>query len=150
MRIREIMTPNVKVLAPADSLQQAACRMRDENIGSLPVASGDRLVGYVTDRDLVVRGMAAGKDLSAPVQEVMTERLLYCFDDESVDEVADNMARNQVRRLPVLTCEKRLCGIVSLGDLAVKGDDKAAEEALSEIFRIRALTGWSARRFPHP
>ena len=133
MRIREIMTPNVKLLGPTDSLQHAACRMRDENIGSLPVASGDRLVGYVTDRDLVVRGMAAGKDLSAPVEEVMTERLLYCFDDDTIDNVAENMARNQVRRLAVLNREKRLCGIVSLGDLAVKGDDEAAEDALTEI-----------------
>ena len=133
MHIRKIMTSDVKLLAPADSIQQAACRMRDENIGSLPVASGDRLVGYVTDRDPVVRGLAAGKDLSAPIQEVMTERVLYCFDDDSVDEAADNMARNQVRRLPVLTREKRLCGIVSLGDLAVKGDEESAEEALSEI-----------------
>ena len=133
MRIADIMTTDVRLLAPEDSIQQAACRMRDEGIGSLPVASGDRLVGYVTDRDLVVRGMAAGKDLSAPIQEVMTERLLYCYEDESVEEAAEKMAKNQVRRLPVMTREKLLCGIVSLGDLAIKGDDEAAEEALTEI-----------------
>ena len=133
MRIAEIMTAEVKLLAPDHSIQQAACRMRDEDIGSLPVASGDRLVGYVTDRDLVIRGIAAGKDMSAPVREVMTERLLYCFEDDTVDDVAENMAKNQVRRLPVLTRAKRLCGIVSLGDLAVEGNDEAAEEALTEI-----------------
>jgi CBS domain-containing protein len=133
MRIAEIMTGDVKLLAPEDSIQHAACRMRDENIGSLPVASGDRLVGYVTDRDLVVRGMAAGKDLSTAVREIMSGRLLYCFDDDSVEDVAENMAKNQVRRLPVLTREKRLCGIVSLGDLAVRGDGDAAEGALTEI-----------------
>jgi CBS domain-containing protein len=133
MRIADIMTTDVRLLAPEDSIQQAACRMRDEGIGSLPVASGDRLVGYVTDRDLVVRGLAAGKDSSAPIQEVMTERLLYCYEDESVEEAAEKMAKNQVRRLPVMTREKLLCGIVSLGDLAIKGDDEAAEEALTEI-----------------
>jgi len=133
MRIADIMTTDVRLLAPEDSIQQAACRMRDEGIGSLPVASGDRLVGYVTDRDLVVRGMAAGKDLSAPIQEVMTERLLYCYEDESVEEAAEKMAKNQVRRLPVMTRDKRLSGIVSLGDLAIKGNDEAAEEALTEI-----------------
>ena len=133
MRIGEIMTNEVKLLSPDDSIQQAACRMRDEDIGSLPVASADRLVGYVTDRDLVVRSLAVGMKLSTPVREVMTERLLYCFEDDEVEAVAQNMAKNQVRRLPVLTREKRLCGIVSLGDIATKGEDEAAEEALTEI-----------------
>ena len=133
MRIADIMTTDVRLLAPEDSIQQAACRMRDEGIGSLPVASGDRLVGYVTDRDLVVRGLAEGKDSSSAISDVMTERILYCFEDESIDEVAGKMAKNQVRRLPVMTREKLLCGIVSLGDLATKGDNEAAEEALTEI-----------------
>jgi len=133
MRISEIMTHEVKLMSPDDSIQQAACRMRDQGIGSLPIASADRLVGYVTDRDLVVRALAAGMKHSTPVREVMTERLLYCFEDDEVEAVAENMAQNQVRRLPVLTREKRLCGIVSLGDIATKGEDEAAEEALTEI-----------------
>jgi CBS domain-containing protein len=133
MRVSEIMTSEVEFLSPNDSIQQAACRMRDEEIGSLPVASGDRLIGYVTDRDIVVRAVAAGIELGSPVREVMTERLLYCFEDEEVGAVAANMAMNQVRRLPVLTRKKRLCGIVSLGDVAIKGEDEAAEEALTEI-----------------
>jgi CBS domain-containing protein len=137
MRVSEIMTSDVRLLSAEESIQSAACKMRDENIGSLPVASGDRLVGYVTDRDLVVRGLAAGKEPSTPVGDVMTERLLYCFEDETVEAVAENMAKNQVRRLPVLTREKRLCGIVSLGDLAVEGDDEAAEVALTEISEPR-------------
>jgi CBS domain-containing protein len=123
----------VQLLSPDDSIQQAACRMRDEEIGSLPVASGDRLVGYVTDRDVAVRAVAAGKEIKSAVREIMTERLLYCFEDEEVEAVAKNMALNQVRRLPVLTREKRLCGIVSLGDVAIKGEDGAAENALTEI-----------------
>ena len=133
VRVADIMTADVLLLGPGDSIQHAASRMRDENIGSLPVASGDRLVGYVTDRDIVVRALAEGRDLTTPVHEVMSERILYCFEDDLLEDVAENMARNQVRRLPVLTREKRLCGIVSLGDLAVSGDDGAAEEALTEI-----------------
>ena len=133
MRVSEIMTSDVKLLSPNDSIQQAACRMRDEEIGSLPVASGDRLIGYVTDRDIAVRAVAAGMELKSPVREIMTKRLLYCFDDEEVEAVAQNMALNQVRRLPVLTREKRLCGIVALGDIATKGEDEAAEAALTEI-----------------
>jgi CBS domain-containing protein len=141
MRVSEIMSTEVQLLSPDDSIQQAACRMRDEEIGSLPVASGDRLVGYVTDRDVAVRGVAAGKAIKSPVREIMTERLLYCFEDEEVEAVAKNMAMNQVRRLPVLTRENRLCGIVSLGDVATKGEHQAAEEALTEISEPRAAEG---------
>ena len=133
MRVREIMTNEVKLLSPGDSIQQAACRMRDEGIGSLPVGSTDQLIGYVTDRDIVVRAVSAGMALSSPVREIMTDRLLYCFEDDEVEAVAETMALNQVRRLPVLTREMRLCGVVSLGDIATKGDDEAAEEALAEI-----------------
>src|SRR5262245_28748789 len=120
MHVREIMTTDVKLLSPQDSIQKAACRMRDEGIGSLPIASDDRLIGYVTDRDIAVRAVAAGKELSAPVSEIMTERLLYCFEDEEVEAVAENMAKNQVRRLPVLTRAKHLCGVVSLGDTPLR------------------------------
>ena len=135
MQIREIMTKEVRLTSPEDSIQHAAQAMRDEDIGSLPVASGDRLVGYVTDRDIIIRGLAEGKGLDTRVQDVMTEKILYCFEDEDVDAVAANMAENQVRRLPVLTRDKRLCGIVALGDIATSGDDDAAEDALKEISR---------------
>ena len=138
MRVSEIMSTDVKLLSLNDTIQQAAYHMRDEDIGSLPVGSGDRLVGYVTDRDLVVRALAAGLPPSTPVSEIMTERLLYCFEDEDIEAVTENMAKNQVRRLPVLTREKRLCGIVSLGDLATRSDeDEAAEAALTEISEPR-------------
>lgn len=138
MLVREIMTKGVKLLSPEDSIQQAACHMRDEGIGSLPIASGDRLIGYVTDRDIVVRGVAAGKELGCPVYEVMTKNLFYCFEDEEVEAVAENMATNQVRRLPVLTRAMRLCGIISLGDLATKSDDGSTEVVLSEISEPKA------------
>ena len=133
MRVREIMTTEVRLTSPEDSIHDAARIMRDEDIGSLPVASGDRLVGYVTDRDIVVRGLAEGRGPDTSVQEVMTDKILFCFEDDDLDEVAANMAENQVRRLPVLTQEKRLCGIVALADIATSGDEEAAEEALVEI-----------------
>lgn len=133
MPVRDIMTRDVQLLSPHDSLMAAARRMRDDNIGSLSVAHGDRLVGYVTDRDLVVRGLAEVFASDTPVQSVMTDRVLYCFEDEEVDEVALNMAHNQVRRLTVLSREKRLVGIVALGDLATKATDASAEDALEGV-----------------
>ncbi len=135
MLVRDIMTRDVQLLAPHDTIQRAASRMRDDNIGSLPVADGDRLVGYVTDRDLVVRGLAQGFSADTHIHDVMTDQVLYCFEDDDVEEVAVNMADNQVRRLPVLSREKRLVGIVALGDLATKGEDSSAEDALEGVSR---------------
>ena len=135
MLVRDIMTRDVQLLAPDDTLLRAARRMRDDDIGSLPVAEGDRLVGYVTDRDGVVRGLAEGFSVDTHIRDGMTDEVLYCFDDEEVEEVAVNMADNQVRRLPVLSREKRLVGIVALGDLATKGEDASAEDALEGVSR---------------
>src|SRR5688572_12419394 len=100
MQIREIMTRDVKLINPQDPIREAARRMRDEDIGSLPVADGDRLVGYVTDRDIVIRAIAGSGNADSPVREAMTDKVLYCFEDEPVERVAKNMAENQVRRLP--------------------------------------------------
>jgi CBS domain-containing protein len=133
MQVREIMTKKVRLTSPEDSIRDAAQIMRDDDIGSLPVASGDRLVGYVTDRDIVIRALADGGGPDTKVQEVMTDRILYCFEDDDVQDVAANMAENQVRRLPVLTQDKRLCGIVALADIATRGDEESAEDALEEI-----------------
>ena len=135
MQVGEIMTRGVKLIHPKDSLRDAARRMRDEDVGSLPVAEDDRLVGFITDRDIVVRALADNGGPDSPVTEAMSERILYCFEDESVDAVAKNMAQNQIRRLPVLTREKRLCGIVALGDIANAGADEPAEHALEGISR---------------
>jgi CBS domain-containing protein len=133
MKVREIMSSDVRLASPEDSIEDAARTMRDEDIGSLPVASGDRLVGYVTDRDIVVRALADGRGPDTQVKDVMTDRILYCFEDDDVTDVAANMAENQVRRLPVLNRDKRLVGIVALADIATRGDDEAAEDALEEI-----------------
>jgi CBS domain-containing protein len=135
MQVGEIMTRGVKVIHPEDSIRKAARQMRDEDVGSLPVAEGDRLVGFITDRDIVVRALADNGGPDSPVTEAMSEKILYCFEDDTVESVAKNMAHNQVRRLPVLTREKRLCGIVALGDIANAGADEPAERALEGISR---------------
>ncbi len=134
MQVREIMSRDVKLIRPQDSIRDAARQMRGQDIGSLPVADGDRLVGYVTDRDIVVRGLANSGGPDSPIREVMSDKVLYCFEDESVEHVAQNMAENQVKRLPVMTREKRLCGIVALADLATHSDEPA-ERALKGISR---------------
>jgi CBS domain-containing protein len=125
MKVSEIMTLEVATAAPEDSVQTAAQIMADGGLGALPVCDGTRLVGMVTDRDIAVRAVAEGK---APgecsVREVMTEDLNYVFEDDDIQSVAQKMGEWQVHRLPVLDSEKQLVGIVSLGDLALEGEDQ--------------------------
>jgi CBS domain-containing protein len=134
MKVRDVMTSDVDVISPTAKIAEASRRMRDEDIGALPVGEGDQLVGMVTDRDIVVRTVAEGKDPEATsVREAMSDRVLYCFDDQSTEEVSSNMGEMQVRRLPVVNRDKRLVGIVALGDLSSRGASKEAGEALGEI-----------------
>ncbi len=139
MQVRELMSRDVKIAAPTDSLQTAARLMAEIDAGALPVGEGDRLVGMLTDRDIVVRAVAAGK---APgtcrVRDVMTSEIKYIYEDESVDDVARNMSDLQMRRLPVMSRDKRLVGIVSLGDLAAKHGGKPAESAICNVSRPAA------------
>jgi CBS domain-containing protein len=133
MLVSEVMTRNVKLAAPSDSLQRAAQLMDADDFGSLPVGENDRLVGMVSDRDIVVRAVAQGMSpTDATVSEVMSADVKYVFDDQSVEDAAGMMGKLQVRRLPVLNRDKRLVGIVSLGDLAVT-KAKPAGEALKSI-----------------
>ena len=134
MKIRDAMTPEVRTISPEASIREAARIMSDTDVGALPVASGDRLVGMVTDRDIAVRGIAIGKGPDATVGEVMTHEVLYCREDDDVADVAENMADIQVRRLPVVNEDKRLVGIVSLADIADARSDEAGE-ALEGITR---------------
>jgi CBS domain-containing protein len=128
------MTPDVEVIRPDDTLRTAAKMMADYDVGALPVGENDRLVGMITDRDITVRGVAEGRDPDkAAVREAMSGRVLYCFEDEAVGEVAHKMGDWQVRRLPVLNRDKRLVGIISLGDLAIGGAKREGEEALEDI-----------------
>jgi CBS domain-containing protein len=133
MKIREIMTRDVRVASPDDNLQQAAQIMEKEDFGALPIGENDRLVGMLSDRDITIRAVARGlKPDQCKVRDVMTSDIKYVYEDESVEDVARTMSELQVRRLPVLNRDKRLVGIVSLGDLALT-EPKPAGKALHSI-----------------
>src|ERR1041385_3328285 len=108
MKIRDVMTRTAHLTRPDDTLRHAAQMMKECDCGVLPVADGDRLIGMITDRDIAIRGIADGKGPDAKVRAVMSAEVKYCFEDEDIDHVADNMAELQVRRLPVMTHQKRL------------------------------------------
>lgn len=134
MLVAEIMSRTVKTVAPETTIQEAARIMADADVGALPVAAADRLVGMITDRDIAIRAVAMGKGLETPVSDVMTPDVLYCHEDEDIGHISANMAENQVRRLPVVDADKRLVGIISLADVAdARADD--AGEALEGIAR---------------
>ena len=133
MKVSEAMTRDVRVASPDQTIQDAAQIMADIDTGVLPVGENDRLVGMITDRDIAVRGVAKGKGPQSTIREVMTEHVHYCFEDEDTDQVSQKMVDSQVRRLPVLNRDKRLVGILSLGDLAVMQGGRPAGEALAGI-----------------
>lgn len=124
MTLEEIMTRNAQVIAPDANLQEAARMMKNLDVGGLPVCDGEKLCGFLTDRDITLRAVAEGQDpANCKVSDVMTRQIHWCYADEDVDKAAKLMKDNQIRRLMVLDRDKKLCGIVSLGDLAVEGDD---------------------------
>jgi CBS domain-containing protein len=135
MKIQDVMSGDVRTCAPGASLHEAARIMAERDVGALPVAENDRLVGMITDRDIAIRAIAAGKGPEVTVGEVMTPELLYCYDQDDLEDVCENMADMQVRLLPVVSRDKRLVGIVSLCDLATKGQSQRASAALSGISR---------------
>lgn len=133
MNIRDVMTPNPRTVTPDDTIQNAARVMRDEDTGVVPVVENGRTVGVITDRDIVVRAVADGSQLSRPVREIVSGDLISASPDMSTREAADLMSEHQVRRLPVIENE-RLVGIVSIGDLAVKeGKDGRMGDTLQGI-----------------
>jgi CBS domain-containing protein len=124
MWIRDIMTRNVECVWPDDTLQEAALKMKDLDVGPLPVCDYDHVVGMLTDRDITVRAVAEGRDpRSTRVRDVMTRNVVSCSEDDAVEEAARLMQERQIRRLLVLDSDKRLIGIVSLGDLAAEAED---------------------------
>ena len=133
MKVADVMTRKVQLASPDDSLMEVAKRMTKEDVGFLPVGENDRLVGTITDRDIVARAVAQGKDGQARVRDAMTQDVKYCFEDESIEDVVQNMSDNQLRRLPVVNRDKRLVGIVSLADAAMKYDPAAAGDAMSGV-----------------
>jgi CBS domain-containing protein len=135
MQISEIMSRDVVIVSPSDSLQMVAQKMAEIDSGIMPVGEKDRLVGIVTDRDIVFRAVAKGKTLGkSTARDVMSPDIKYCYEDETLEDAARNMSTLQVKRLPVLNREKRLVGIVSLGDLAMEPEaDEQSKDALVGI-----------------
>ena len=118
MRVSEAMTRGVKLCTPGQTIREVARTMAEIDAGAMPVGENDRLIGMITDRDIAIRAVAQGKGPDTPVREVMSEHIHYCYEDEDLDDVAQNMGDIRVRRLPVMNREKRLVGILSLGDVA--------------------------------
>lgn len=135
MHLTQVMSSNVQLANPDMSLCDAAAMMQSGDIGSLPVGDNDRLVGVITDRDIAVRAVAAGKDpRTTKVRDVMSEGVRWIYDDASTKEAAQLMSKHQIRRLPVINHEKRLAGIVSIGDFAVESSEiRPAAEALAGV-----------------
>lgn len=125
LRIKDVMTPQAEVISPDATTEDAAALMKTLDIGVLPVCDEEGLVGILTDRDLVVRVLAATRDPKAMlVGEAMTPSVVYCFDDDDVEHAATVMAGEQIRRLPVLNKNRKLVGIVSVGDIAVNAQNR--------------------------
>ena len=135
MELREIMTRDVEVVSGDASLKEAAVKMKNLDVGAIPVCDGDQLRGMLSDRDITIRATASGRDpTKTKVAEIMSTDIAYCLEDQEVDEAVSLMEVRQIRRLPVLDQDKRLVGIVSLGDIAVHtGDRDLAGETLQEI-----------------
>lgn len=134
--VSDVMTRDVRSMRPTDTLVRAAQVMEELNVGVIPVCEGDKLVGMVTDRDIVVRGVAQGLDAKiAKLSEVMSANVRTVRKDEDVDEVLNAMAENQIRRMPVVDGQDKLIGILSIGDIAAKdpGNDVDVATSLGEI-----------------
>jgi CBS domain-containing protein len=136
MKVREIMTPAVQCVRPEDNLVEAAGVMRELDVGAVPVCDRGEVIGIVTDRDITVRATAEGRDPNRTfVHQVMSPGVVFAYEDDTVESVVQLMEENQVRRAPVLTRQKKLAGIVSLGDLAVDANTQLSAEALREVSR---------------
>jgi CBS domain-containing protein len=132
MQVSEVMTRQVELVDPKTAIQEAARRMRDGDVGALPVGQDGQLVGMITDRDIVVCGLAEGRDASTTVQEVLSPSVFFCRESDTIENAADAMAEHQVRRLPVLDENDQLVGIVALGDVA-RADQDAGGAALDDV-----------------
>ena len=133
-KLKDVMSRDVKVISPDETIKEAAQQMRKGNFGMMPVGENDLMIGAISDRDIAIRAVADGRDPSAKVRDIMSEGIVWAYEDDSVDDAARLMGEHQIRRLPIMSADKRLVGIVALGDFAVNSSDiEAAGEALSEI-----------------
>ncbi|WP_116808759.1 CBS domain-containing protein [Steroidobacter cummioxidans] len=147
MKIRDAMTRDVCMVRPDQTIRDAAHMMAELDIGALPVQENDRLVGIITDRDIAVRAIAEGKSPDTQIREVMTAEIKYCYEDQDVEDVTRNMGDLRLRRLPVMNRDKRLVGILALGDLAREGSTQDdASEALCGISRPGGQHSQTAQR----
>ena len=133
MKVSEVMTTEVETISAEQTAREAASFMLRADAGSIPVCEGDRVIGMITDRDIAVRGVAEGRGPDTPVSELMSDGIVCAREDDDVQDVARRMSEEQVRRLPVLDAEDRLCGIVSLGDLTRETRGEAAHTALEGV-----------------
>ena len=132
--LKDVMSPDVKVISPDMTIRDAARTMSEGDFGMLPVGEDDRMIGAISDRDIAIRAIGEGKGAATKVREIMSAGIYWAYDDDTVEHAAKLMSEHQVRRLPVVDHEKRLVGIVALGDFAVDSSDiKPAAEALSRI-----------------
>jgi CBS domain-containing protein len=131
--VSDVMTEDVYLVTPEQTIAEAALLMREKDVGSVAVQKNDKLVGMLTDRDLAIRAVADGLDSGTAVREVMTDGIKYCFDDQDVDEVASNMAELELRRLPVVNRDKRLVGFVALSNVAFAGEPGSADALLKAV-----------------
>lgn len=133
MPIKDIMTRNVKVVGPEEPIQRAAQRMAEENVGFIPVCDGGRVIGVITDRDVTIRAVAQAADArTTPVRQAMTEDVTWCYEDEDIDRTSQLMKEKQIRRVLVVDRNKRLVGVVALGDLA-REQPGQSNEVLGEV-----------------
>jgi len=133
-QLKELMSRDVKVISPDMTIGEAAKTMRDGDFGMMPVGENDRMIGTISDRDIAIRAVAEGKDAGTKVRDVMSKGIAWAYEDDSVEQAVTVMSKHQVRRLPVVNRDKRLVGIVALGDFAVERSEiQPAAQALAEI-----------------
>jgi len=133
-KLKDLMSRDVQIISPDGTIKEAAQHMLKGNFGMMPVGENDRMIGTISDRDIAIRAVAEGKDPSTKVREVMSEGIVWAYEEDSVDDAVKLMSDHKIRRLPIVNADKRLVGIVALGDFAVESADiEAAGEALSEI-----------------
>ena len=133
-KLKDVMSRDVHVISPEATIKEAAAQMRDGDFGMMPVGEDDRMIGAISDRDIVIRAVAEGRDSATTVRAIMSQGIAWAYEDDSVDDAAKIMSEHQIRRLPIVNRDKRLVGIVALGDFAVnRSDIKPAAEALAEI-----------------
>jgi CBS domain-containing protein len=133
MKIRDVMTSEVQTIGPDQTAREAAAFMLSADAGSIPVTDGDKLIGMITDRDIAVRGVAKGHGPDTPVRDLMSSGVISVNIEDDMGTVASKMSDAQVRRLPVVDDQQRLCGIVSLGDLSRESEGEQAQQALEGV-----------------